>query len=195
MVHVLEDSPLGQPRLPARIIRHRSDKSVDVISDEHHVGADWDTVGVLPATYPEWLGDIAFAQAHRARFAYVSGEMANGIAGTRLVTAMAQEGLLGIFGAAGLPAARVEAAVHQLGADLGDQAPWGVNVIHSPHEPRAESDLVALLLRAAVPCVSFSAFTLITPALAWCATAGLRREPDGHSTAVALVRHRPMTPL
>ncbi len=59
-------------------------------------------LAMLPALYPEWLGDRSFNEVHRVRFPYVVGEMANGIATTRMVIAAARAGMLGFFGAAGL---------------------------------------------------------------------------------------------
>ena len=61
-------------------------------------------LGVLPALYPEWLGDRSFCEAHGVRFPYVAGAMANGIATTRMVVELARAGCLGFFGAAGLDA-------------------------------------------------------------------------------------------
>lgn len=87
-------------------------------------GADFSLVGALPPSYPEWLGDRGFCEAHGVRFPYVAGEMANGIATTRLVTALAQAEMLGFFGAAGLGAAAVERAVVSLSATLGGLPNW-----------------------------------------------------------------------
>ncbi|MBI3726379.1 2-nitropropane dioxygenase, partial [bacterium] len=56
-----------------------------------------------PALRPEQLGDPAFRAAHGVRYAYVAGEMANGIGSCEVVLAMGRAGLLGFFGAAGLP--------------------------------------------------------------------------------------------
>jgi len=49
---------------------------------------------VLPPLYPEWLGDRGFGAV---RFLYATGEMADGIATTRMVNAAAGAGLLGFF--------------------------------------------------------------------------------------------------
>lgn len=60
-------------------------------------------LGTLAPIYPEWLGDRRFAEAHGCRFAYVVGEMARGVATANMVVAAGRAGLLGFFGAAGLP--------------------------------------------------------------------------------------------
>ncbi|MFF5897470.1 PfaD family polyunsaturated fatty acid/polyketide biosynthesis protein [Streptomyces argenteolus] len=136
-------------------------------------------VGTLPPLYPEWLGGRDFCDAHGVRFPYVAGEMANGIASTRMVAAMARAEMLGFFGAGGLGLPEVERAVHELAAELAGASNWGVNLIHSPGEPELEYRVAKLLLRQAVPCISVSAFMGLTPAVVLCSAAGLRLGADG----------------
>ncbi|MFJ6213257.1 PfaD family polyunsaturated fatty acid/polyketide biosynthesis protein [Streptomyces sp. NPDC092296] len=138
-----------------------------------------EVVGTLPPLYPEWLGDRSFGEAHGVRFPYVAGEMAGGIASTRMVAAMTGAGMLGFFGAAGLGLPAVERAVDELGRALPGRANWGVNLIHCPAEPALEEAVAELLLRRAVPRISASAFMTLTPAVVRCAAAGLHRAPDG----------------
>ncbi len=140
---------------------------------------DHPLVGLLPPMYPEWLGDRAFCEAHAVRFPYVAGEMANGIATTRMVVAMARAEMLGFFGAAGLGLDRVERAVDELAGALGSRSSWGVNLIHSPAEPALEERTADLLLRRGVRRISASAFMDVTAPLARCAAAGLRLDPAG----------------
>lgn len=136
-------------------------------------------IGTLPPLYPEWLGDRSFCRDHDVRFPYVAGEMANGIATTRMVIAMARAEMLGFFGASGLGFARVEQSVDELAGALGEASNWGVNLIHSPTEPGVEERIVDLLLAKRVPAVSASAFMDLTPAVVRCAIAGLRTDPAG----------------
>jgi trans-AT polyketide synthase/acyltransferase/oxidoreductase domain-containing protein len=136
-------------------------------------------LGTLPPLYPEWLGDRSFSAAHGLRFPYVAGEMANGIATVDLVSAMAEAGMLGFFGAGGLGRERVAQAVGELARRHGDRSNWGVNLIHSPAEPRLEREVAELLLDQRVPIVSCSAFMQLTPPVVLCSAAGLRRAPDG----------------
>ncbi|AUS80083.1 2-nitropropane dioxygenase [Actinoalloteichus sp. AHMU CJ021] len=136
-------------------------------------------VGSLPPSYPEWLGDRSFLDAHGVRFPYVAGEMANGIAGTRMVTALARADLLGFLGAAGLGLTEVGKAVDELVAALPGRRNWGVNLIHSPAEPDLERAVAELLLDREVPCVSVSAFMDLTPTVVRCAATGLRRGSRG----------------
>ncbi len=133
----------------------------------------------LPATYPEWLGDRSFGEVHGVRFPYVAGAMANGIASTRLVIAMARGGCLGFFGSAGLSPGRVEASIVELTRELGDRHSWGANLIHSPNEPALENAVVDLYLRHGVRKVSAAAYMALTPAIVRYAYKGVRRGADG----------------
>lgn len=173
---------MAQVREPLHVVREGGGGRVGVVLGPDPAGhGDW--LGTLPALYPEWLGDRAFVEAHRTRFAYCTGAMANGIATVEVVTAAARAGCLGFFGAAGLLPHRVEAAVDRLVAELGD-TPFGVNLIHSPQEPRVEAEVADLLVAKGVRTVEASAFMRITPPVVRYAAAGLRRGPDGR-----IVRH------
>jgi len=137
-------------------------------------------LGVLPALYPEWLGDRAFCETHRLRFPYAAGSMANGIATPRLVTEVARAGGLAFFGAAGLEPARVEAGLDEVERDLGRGAPgWGSNLIHSPNEPELEAAVAELYLRRGVRTVEASAFMDLTPPLVRYSLSGLTLDGDG----------------
>jgi trans-AT polyketide synthase, acyltransferase and oxidoreductase domains len=139
-----------------------------------------EVAAVLAPIYPEWLGDRSFAEAHRVRFPYVAGEMANGIATTRLVIEMAKSGYLGFFGAAGLGPDRVDAAIVQLIDALGHDGPaWGSNLIHSPNEPALEEAVADLYITRGVRKVSASAYMSLTPAVVRYAYTGARPGPAG----------------
>ncbi len=149
------------------------------MSEEAGDGA-WQLLATLPPLYPEWLGDRAFTETHGLRFAYVGGAMANGIATTAMVAALAKAGCLGFFGAAGLSLGRVEAAISELQGDLGSAGlPWGVNLIHSPAEPALEDAVADLLLSRGVRLVEASAFMALTPAIVRYAATGLIRDQNG----------------
>ena len=139
-------------------------------------------VGQLPALYPEWLGSRAFQEVHWTRFAYIAGAMANGIATTELVIAMAEAGMLGFFGSAGLTRDRVEGALDELSTRLGDRLPWGMNLIHSPNEPDLEAAIAELYIRRGVRRVSASAYMGLTEPLVRYACTGLGRAADGSVT-------------
>ncbi|SFL07608.1 PfaD family protein [Paenibacillus sp. 1_12] len=130
--------------------------------------------------YPEWLGDRSFLNVHRVRFAYIAGEMANGIATTQMVIAMARNGMLGFFGAGGLSPERIEQAIIEIQSALDPEGmSWGINLIHSPNEPLMEEKTVDLFLRRGVVRVSASAFMGLTPAVVRYACSGLHLDAAG----------------
>ncbi|MFI6689766.1 PfaD family polyunsaturated fatty acid/polyketide biosynthesis protein [Streptomyces sp. NPDC050485] len=136
-------------------------------------------LGTVPAVYPEWLGDRSFTEVHGVRFPYVAGEMANAIASVELVEAMAQNEMLGFFGAAGLSLPRLDQALDRLRKGLAGRRNWGVNLIHHPGDLQMENAVAELLLRAGAPKISVSAFMDITPAVVRCAASGLRADATG----------------
>jgi trans-AT polyketide synthase/acyltransferase/oxidoreductase domain-containing protein len=132
----------------------------------------------VPAMLPENLGDPAFRAAHGVKYAYVAGEMANGIASVELVEAMGRAGMLGFFGSAGLSPERIEAAIDRLQASLGE-LPYGFNLIHSPSEPALEASVAELYLRRGVHRVCASAYLDLTLPVVRYRTAGIHRGPSG----------------
>lgn len=168
-------------REPLYLVARRSDGLRGLATEAELAGTEPDcaVIGTVPALYPEWLGDRSFGEAHGVRFPYVAGEMAGGIAGTRLVTAMAQAEMLAFLGAAGVGFPALERALHDLAAALGGRSNWGVNLIHTPSEPAREEQVADLLIRYRVPRISVSAFAEPTPAVVRCAATGLRADHAG----------------
>ena len=136
-------------------------------------------VGYLPACRLEHLGNPSFVSDHRLRYACMAGAMANGIASVELVEAMGRAGMLGIFGAAGLPLPRVEAAVDRLQRSLGESVAHGFNLIHSPNEPALEAAVAELYLRRGVRLVEASAYLDLTLPVVRYRVKGLRRDAAG----------------
>ena len=91
----------------------------------------------VDALTPDQLGDASFCQDYGVRLPYVVGAMANGITSARMVIAIAQGGMIGFFGAAGLGTSAIESAILEIKAAVGD-APFGINLIHSPQMPQQE---------------------------------------------------------
>ncbi|SOJ53762.1 Polyketide biosynthesis protein PksE [Mycobacterium simulans] len=139
-----------------------------------------DLLAVLPAIYPEWLGDRGFTAAHGVRFPYVIGEMARGIATSRMTVEGVRAGVMAFFGSAGLDLRATEAGVREIQAALGPEAGgWGANLIHNVHDESLELATVDLFLRLGVRCISASAFMRLVPAIVLYAAKGLRRGADG----------------
>ena len=121
-------------------------------------------IGVLPGIFPENLGDASMHEAHGVRYAYIAGEMANGIATAQMVEAICREGMLGFFGAAGLGLAEIEKNLIRLEASCAGLA-WGSNLIHSPQDQELEEKTVDLYLAHGVKRVSASAFMGVRPSI------------------------------
>ena len=135
-------------------------------------------VGFAPPLAPEHLGDPGFCSELGLRFPYLGGSMAKGISSAPWLEELGREGMLGFFGAAGLPLSEVEAAVDRLAGSLGD-LPYGFNLIHSPHEPDLESELAGLYIRKGVRLVEASAFLDLTLPLVRYRVHGIHRRADG----------------
>jgi PfaD family protein len=132
-------------------------------------------VPAVPAVSPGSLGAGSFRAAHGVRGNLVAGAMAGGIASVDMVAAMADAGLMGFFGAGGLPLSEVEAGVAALAARVGDR-PWGANLLHNPAEPEVEERTVDLYLQHGVRRVSASAFMRLTPAIVRYRLTGIRED-------------------
>ncbi len=134
----------------------------------------------LAPVYPEWLGDRGFTAEHGARFNYVAGEMARGIATPKMVIEAARAGCVGFYGSAGLPLAEIRSGVEDIKAALGpDARSWGANLIHSPQEPGQEKAVIDLFLSQGVSRVSASAFMRLTADVVRYTALGLTRAHDG----------------
>lgn len=124
------------------------------------------------------LGSARFQAQHRVRCSYQAGAMAGGISSEELVIALAREGFLGSFGAAGLLPDRIERALQRFDSDIPGK-PYAANLIHSPSEEKLERVAVDLYLRHRVRCVEASAFMDLTPHVVRYRVAGLARGADG----------------
>lgn len=148
-----------------------------VASSEQMAGRG-DVLAVLSPLPIERLGDPGFNACYGTRYTYYGGAMASAIASVPMVVAMGKAGLLGSFGAAGLPPARLEAAIQQIQAELPD-GPYAFNLIHSPSEEALERRAVELYLRYRVPVVEASAFLDLTPHIVHYRAAGLSEDSSG----------------
>ncbi|TVQ87486.1 MAG: PfaD family polyunsaturated fatty acid/polyketide biosynthesis protein [Deltaproteobacteria bacterium] len=134
---------------------------------------------------PSDLGDPGFRSTYGVRACYVAGAMANGIGSEEVVIAMAKMGLMGFFGAAGLPVARIAQAIDRIRGEVPDLA-VGFNLIHSPNDPGAEDATVDLFIQRGIRVVSASAYSKLTPALVRYRAAGLSEGAHGQ----VQIRHR-----
>jgi PfaD family protein len=173
----------SSPREPVAVVFDSLKCRFGVLLSDPVAGApdsvDATVTAVLPALYPEWLGDRSFCEVHGVRFPYVVGEMANGLTTIRMVVEAARAGFLGFFGAAGIDPARIEDAVAQLSRELDPASSWGSNLIHSPQESALEDATVEVYLRRGVRRVSASAFMRLTLPVVRYAASGLTADATG----------------
>jgi len=133
----------------------------------------------LPPAPAAQLGDPSFCRDFKLRFPYMTGAMANGIASTRLVIAIAEAGLLGSFGAAGLGVSQVAGAIQELKGRLRDKS-FCINLIHSPNEKDREDQLVDLFIRERIHLIEASAYMNLTlPAVRY-RLHGIHRDGQGN---------------
>ena len=132
--------------------------------------------GYAPSCLPEGLGDPSFCADLGLRYPYLGGSMAKGISSVAMALELGRAGMLGFFGAAGLPLATVTEAVDQL---VAAGLPFGVNLIHSPQEPDLEQALAELYIHKGVRLIEASAFLALTLPLVRYRVHGIHRRPDG----------------
>jgi trans-AT polyketide synthase/acyltransferase/oxidoreductase domain-containing protein len=165
---------------------HRLDQPFSVVRDPGGelrpvpgpLGAAPEAIAFAPALPPAALGDSTFLETYGVRAAYATGAMANGIASESVVIAMARAGMLGFFGAAGLPTARIASAIDRVQAAVGG-LPTGWNLIHSPADPRQEQETVDLYLARGVRIVDAAAYLALTPQVVQYRATGVHRDPTG----------------
>ncbi len=147
------------------------------IQDELEVSLDRKQI-FLPRIHPRDLGDRHFTDAHQLSLPYMAGSMAHGISSVALVKALASQGMLASFGAAGLGLGLVEKAIDELQSALGAKT-FAVNFIHSPQELAVEDKICDLLLHKRVNLVEASAFMSLTKALVRYRVKNLHRDGSG----------------
>ncbi|MGE3270995.1 MAG: PfaD family polyunsaturated fatty acid/polyketide biosynthesis protein, partial [Chloroflexota bacterium] len=173
----------------APVLVQRTARGLRVVSDRLSGNGTASTAGAAdaaaelvawaPALPPERLGHAEFTRTHSVRYAYVIGEMANGIASEELVAAAARARLLAFFGAGGLEPGRVEQAVHRIKQMIGPDAPVGFSLLHDVHDLLGSQKVVDLYLEQGIRCVNASAFITLTPPLIQYRVTGLHQRPDG----------------
>jgi PfaD family protein len=149
---------------------------IGLLGQEHQEPGGVPLVGYAPPCLPENLGDPGFCADLGIRYPYLGGSMAKGISSVAMVEELGQSGMLGFFGAAGLPLAAVEEALDRLS---GSNFPYGINLIHSPHEPDLEKALSELYIRKGVRLVEASAFLSLTLPLVRYRVHGIHRNSEG----------------
>ncbi len=135
-------------------------------------------IGYVPRCSLSGLGDPCFCEDYGIKYPYVSGSMANGIGSVEIVEAMGNGGMLGFFGAAGLPIPLVEKAIDYL-EQFKDKFQYGFNLIHSPNEQDLEAAVVDLYIERNINLVEASAFLGLTPSVVRYRVHGIHRDSSG----------------
>ncbi len=148
------------------------------VGDDTPSGEGFPLVGFSPVVRASQLGDPSFCADHRIKFPYMTGAMANGIASTDVVEAGAKAGILGSFGAAGLPTRLIEQAIDRVTGAVGE-LPFAFNLIHSPSEPAQEAATAELFHRRGVRLVEASAYLDLTYPVVRYRVLGIHRDAQG----------------
>jgi PfaD family protein len=135
-------------------------------------------IAFIPTLHPQSLGNPLFQKRHRVKFAYVVGDMAQGISSIRLVQSAGKAGLIGFFGSAGLKPGELEKNLVRLKSEMPD-TPFGVNLIHSPGSPLREYQTIDLFLKHDIRTISAAGFLKITAPLVYFRLKGVHQNPDG----------------
>jgi len=144
----------------------------EAVSDAHEMLARALPVGI------DQFGAPGFLRDYNVRAAYYAGGMANAIASTQMVIALGKAGLMGVYGAGGVPHDSIEEAIQEIQAAL-PQGPYAFNLLHSPFEPQIEQRTVELYLQYDVRVIEAAAFLRLTESLVQYRAAGLSRTTDG----------------
>ncbi|NOX34538.1 MAG: PfaD family polyunsaturated fatty acid/polyketide biosynthesis protein [Deltaproteobacteria bacterium] len=138
----------------------------------HHIKA------FVPGVSPENLGDDRFKKRHSLKYPYIAGAMANGITSAAMVKTMAENGMMGFFGAGGLSIDKIKKNIIEITNALKDK-PFGFNLIHSLGDPAHEMATVELYLKYNIRLVSAAAFMRMTPALVYYRIKGIYEDNKG----------------
>jgi PfaD family protein len=128
--------------------------------------------------HPQNLGSSLFKKSHHIKYAYVVGDMAQGISSIRLIKSAAAGGMIGFFGSAGLKPSELEKTLSRLQSEMNGM-PFGVNLIHSMGSPLREYQLIELFLKYNIHTISASGYLRITAPLVYFRLKGIHQLPDG----------------
>jgi PfaD family protein len=170
--------------VPFSLVKDQSNVKI-ALGGSIHVNTRVDTENSYPClafvpTQPiNALGSKQFCQDYGIKYPYMTGSMANGIASTELVEAIAKANMLASFGAAGLSLPQVEKAIQRLKESLPDK-PYCFNLIYSPNEKGHEDAVVDLYLRYGIDLVETSAYMKLTLPVVRYRVTGIHKDEQDH---------------
>ncbi len=148
-------------------------QQINSVSDSAHC-----IQAFVPSIPLKNLGDKRFKKRHALTYPYIAGAMANGITSADMVKTMAENGMIGFFGAGGLSLEKIEENIIDLKHSLNDK-PFGFNLIHSLGDSDHEMATAALYLNHDIRLVSAAAFMRMTPALVYYRVKGIYENTNG----------------
>lgn len=128
---------------------------------------------------PENLGNPLFRQRYQTKYAYGAGSMYKGIGSKELVVKLGKANLLGHLGTGGLKLEVVEEAIQYIQANLAQNQPYGVNLLHQPEMPELEMASVELFHKYKVRNVEAAAYMQMTPSIVYFRLKGIYRDSSG----------------
>ncbi|MFA7691962.1 MAG: PfaD family polyunsaturated fatty acid/polyketide biosynthesis protein [Candidatus Hydrogenedentes bacterium] len=132
----------------------------------------------VPASLPGFLGDPSFCRDFKLRYPCYAGSMAHGIASEALVVAMAEAGMLGFFGAAGMSVDSLKPIIERLKQRLPHQS-FGINLLNNPGDSTWETQVIDLLLEQEIHIIEASAYLMPSLALVKFRLKGVFQDRDG----------------
>lgn len=128
--------------------------------------------------HPMHLGSPIFKKRYNINYAYVAGDMANGISSVELVKAAGTANMLGFFGSAGLKTHELKNAIARLRSETNNIS-FGINLIHAAGSPSREFNLVDLFLNNDIHLISAAGYLRMSAPLVYYRLKGLHRTSDG----------------
>lgn len=136
-------------------------------------------LGYAPPLTLEACADPRFLATHKLRYPMVAGSMAKGISSAQMVIEMGNAGMLGFFGAAGLPLEAITQEIAAIRQALPNGS-FGCNLIHSPNEPDLEQALVDLYIANDIHLIEASAFLTLSLAVVRYRLHGIHTDNNGN---------------
>ncbi len=175
---------LRRLQVPFSLVKEQSELKIALAGSIHvnaisNTESSYECLAFVPTQPINALGSKQFCQDYGIKYPYMTGSMANGIASTDLVEAIANANMLASFGAAGLSKSQVEEAIQRLKKSLPDK-PYCFNLIYSPNEKGHEDAIVDLYLRYGIDLVETSAYMKLTLPVVRYRVTGIHKDKQGN---------------
>ena len=108
------------------------------------------------------MGSEILRKEYGVKYAYFVGGMHKGISSKEMIVRLSNAGILGFYGASGLPLEKVKCDLQFIIQSLSPGQTFGVNIKHQIHSPSRDENLIPLLLEKSVRAVELSGYTRIT---------------------------------